>query len=599
MINFIKKYPLILMFFLSAFILSAPTPNEATKELLEQLPPDQREAMLKKMNESKKLTREIEEAFDDDHQLVERLEFKELEECDDCIYGYSLFRFSPSTFAPANQIPISSTYALGPGDQIKVVLYGNDQAETTEYISREGTLDIPLLGPVSLANLTFDSAVNLVNKKVEKELIGTKISLSLTELRSISIYVLGEAYMPGAYTVSGLSTVTNALFVSGGVKKTGSLREIGIKRNGKTVQSYDFYNLIVNGDTRSDFRLEDGDTIFVPFIENKVRVGGAFKRPFLYEFIEGETLKEAIQLSGGFKSGARINPRIEISTLDRKLGERRIFYLSANDKDLSYKLSDGDVINVSESSKYNSHVIEISGEVKNPGSYSISEGDTILDALNKAGGFTDYSYSEGAVFTRKQVAKQQKEAFERSADSLEKTIINAITQGSIKQIGEFTLSPFTSLIEKLREQEPIGRQVVDFDILKLKSDPYANFRLMDGDSIFIPRRPDSVSVVGEVLNPSTLRYKPESNLSKYIQMAGGLTDQSDKDKIFVIFPNGQSKVIKRNLFSERDSEVLPGSTIVVSRATRYSDAVDITQIIMPILADLATSAAAIAAISRN
>jgi len=597
MIKFIKKYPLVLIFFLSGFIFSAPT-SEATKDLLEQLPPDQREAMLKKINKSEKLTKEIDEAFDDDHQLVERLEFKELEECDDCIYGYSLFRFSPSTFAPANQIPISSTYALGPGDQIKVVLYGNDQAETTEYISREGTLDIPLLGPIALANLTFDSAINLLNKKVEKELIGTKISLSLTELRSITIYVLGEAYMPGAYTVSGLSTVTNALFVSGGVKKTGSLREIGIKRNGKTVHGYDFYNLIVNGDTSSDFRLEDGDTIFVPFIENKVRIGGAFKRPFLYEFIEGDTLKEAIQLSGGFKTGARLNPRIEISTLDRKLGERKIFYLSTNDKDLSYKLSDGDVINVSESSKYDANVIEISGEVKNPGSYSIAKGDTVLDALNKAGGFTQSSYSEGAVFLRKQVAKQQKEAFERAADSLEKTIINAITQGSIKQIGEFTLSPFTSLIEKLRNQEPIGRQVVDFDILKLKSDPYANFRLEDGDSIFIPRRPDSVSVVGEVLNPATLRYKPEANLGEYIKMSGGLSDQSDQDKIFIIFPNGQSKVIKRSLFSRRDSEVLPGSTIVVSRATRPTDAVSITQIITPILADLATSAAAIAAISR-
>ena len=238
--NFIKKYFLVLILFSGGIISAAPSADQA--ELLKQLPPDQREAMLKKMNEADDLNEDIEKAFDDDPQMVERKDLLEPEQCDDCIYGYSLFRFSPSTFAPANQIPISSSYALGPGDQIEMVLYGNEQAKGKAYISREGTLNIPLLGPVTLAGLTFDSAVDLLNRRLEKEVIGTKISLSLVKLRSITVYVLGEAYMPGSYTVSGLSTVTNALFVSGGVKKTGSLREIVIKRNGNTIHNYDFYN---------------------------------------------------------------------------------------------------------------------------------------------------------------------------------------------------------------------------------------------------------------------------------------------------------------------------------------------------------------------
>lgn len=594
MIKFIKLHLLILVLFSSSMVSSAP--SDAQNELLKQLPPDQREAMMKKMNKANKLNEDIEEAFDDDHGLVERQDLVETEKCDDCIYGYSLFRFSPSTFAPANQIPMSSTYALGPGDHLEILLFGNEQAKGKAYISREGTLDIPLLGPITLAGLTFNAAVDLLNQKIEKEFIGTKISLSLTKLRSITIYVLGEAYMPGSYTVSGLSSVTNALFVSGGVKKTGSLREIAIKRNGKIVHNYDFYNLIINGDTTSAFRLEDGDTIFIPFIENKVTMGGAFKRPFLYEFIEGDTLEEAIALAGGFKSEARINPRIEISTLDTKLGGRSIFNLSGEDRDLSFKLSDGDVINVSGYSQYSSKVIEITGEVINPGFYSLAEGDTVLDALNKAGGFTASSYSEGAVFLREQVAEQQRLAFNRSADSLEKTMVNIISQGFMKEIGEYTLAPIAALVKKLRNQEPIGRQVVDFDILKLKSDPYANFKVRDGDSIFIPKRPESVSVVGEVLNPATLRYRPGSNVSEYIKFAGGLNDQADKGGILVIFPNGEAKVIKRRFFS-RDSEILPGSTIVVSRHTRSFDAIAITQIVTPILADLATSAAAIAAFS--
>jgi protein involved in polysaccharide export with SLBB domain len=241
-------------------------------------------------------------------------------------------------------------------------------------------------------------------------------------------------------------------------------------------------------------------------------------------------------------------------------------------------------------------VIEISGEVNNPGSYSILPGDTVLDVINKAGGYSNLGYSEGAVFLREEVAKQQKEAFERSAEGLEQTIVNIVTSGAIDSITEFTLAPINTLIKKLREQKPIGRQVVDFDILKLKSDPYKNFKVRDGDSIFIPKRPESVSVVGEVLSSITLRYDSSLTVEDYIKMSGGLNDQADKDRIFVIKPNGQAEVIKRTFFN-RGSQVLPGSTIVVSRDTRPFDAVQITQIITPILADLATSAAAIAAIS--
>ena len=577
-------------------------PSASQKELLKQLPPDQRENIMGQMNKATDIQNSIDTVFEENKILIERPELEGLkegdEDCSECIYGYSLFKYSPSTFAPSNNIPVPNLYTLGPGDKIKTVLYGNQQLQVEEFISRDGSYNLPLLGPINLSGLTFTQASNLIAQRVASELIGTKVSISWSSLRSITVYILGEAYKPGVYTVSSLSTVTNALFASGGVSKIGSLRNIEIKRSGKSVHSYDFYNLILRGDTSSEFRLEDGDTIFIPFIENKVKIGGAFKRPFLYEFLEGETVEDVIRLAGGFKSGVSKSPRIEVNTIDRNTDKRRVFYLEGLNDLKNIVVNNSDAINVSESTRMAAEVIKVSGEVNYPGSYSIIEGDTILDIINKAGGYTDSSFSEGSVFLREQVVQQQKEAFIRSAESLEKTMVNIISSGTIEEITEFTLLPLTNLISRLKSQKPAGRQVVNLDYLNLKLDPYANFLVRGGDSLFVPRRPDSVAITGEVMNDTTLRYEPGKSLDEYLELAGGLNDQADKNRIFIILPNGQSKLIKRRLFSN-NSEILPGSTIVVTRSTRAFDGIGIAQIITPILADLSISAAAISNISNN
>ena len=156
--------------------------------------------------------------------------------------------------------------------------------------------------------------------------------------------------------------------------------------------------------------------------------------------------------------------------------------------------------------------------------------------------------------------------------------------------------PLSSLITKLRLEEPLGRMVVDLDSLKLRTDPIANFSVKHGDSLYIPKRPSFVSIVGEVLNATTVGFNPDLTVDQYIELSGGLNDAADKDKIFVILPNGKSQLVQRSLFRSR-TYILPGSTIVISRDSRPFDAISLTRIITPILADLATSAAAIAAIS--
>ena len=567
--------------------------------MLEQLPPDQRESIKEKLRVATGLQGEIEQAFEEVISLVKKPELKDLKDqdgyCSECIYGFNFFQFSPSTFAPSDDTPINSSYSMGPGDKLLVNYYGSDEKTEEVFVNREGIVVLPLLGPVNVTGMTYGEASKYIQDKAKSELIGTQINISIREVRSVGVYVLGEAYKPGKYLLSGLSTVTNALFISGGVNKKGSLRNIQIKRNNKTVATYDFYDFLLKGSLDSEVTLQDGDIIFIPFIENSVIMGGAFKRPHRYEFKEGETLRDVVELAGGFDTEVMDGSRIELSTLDRSASTRSLTYLNLA-KDAKKLIKDGDVLNVSFTSGLTPQSITLTGEVKNPGEYSIRPGETILEIINRAGGYTDEAYFQGAVFLRKAVAKSQKEAFARSADQLENTIVDVITNNAGSSISESTLVPLSNLITKLRLEEPPGRMVVDLDTLKLKTDPIANFPVKNRDSLFIPERPSFVSIVGEVLNATTVGFNPDLSVDEYIDLAGGLNDAADRDKIFVILPDGKSQLVKRSLFSS-STYILPGSTIVITRDSRPFDAISLTQIITPILADLATSAAAIAAIS--
>jgi len=576
--------------------------TEEQKALLESLPPDQRSSVMAKMETANSIEGDLEEIFENEQSLIERPDYKALselerdrtEECSNCIFGYEFFKYAPTTFAPVNNLPISTDYLLGPGEKLKVSLYGNTSLELESFISRQGTLFIPSLGPISINGLTFGDARELIQERVQNELIGTKASITLSEVRSINVYMLGEVYQPGKYTLSGLSSVSNALIVSGGVNESGSLRNISIKRDDQIIATYDFYEFLLKGSLKNDVKLLDGDVVFVPFIEDTVRVGGAFKRPANYEVIKNETVKDVIFLAGGFTQEVPPDAEIELSYYDDLEGKR--IYKTLKKDELDVAVSGESSINVASNPKYRIETIKLTGEVNKPGEYSIRPGDKILDIINRAGGYTSNSYSEGGIFLRQTVAELQKQAFIRSADDLEDTIVDIVTKGALEDITEFTLTPISRLISRLRSEAPVGRMVVELDYLALKNNPALNFQVQDGDHLHIPKRPNSISVVGEVLYSSTLGFDPTKEVEEYIELSGGLKDSADKDKIFVILPDGRSSLVKRSLFSSKNI-LIPGSTIVVSRDPRPFDAINLTQIITPILADLATSAAAIAAIS--
>jgi protein involved in polysaccharide export with SLBB domain len=572
--------------------------SPAQMSMLEQLPPDQRASIMGKMESASTLQEEIEETFEEANSLVAKPELIDLEDseeyCSECIYGFNFFQYSPTTFAPVDSSPVNSSYIIGPGDKLEVNFYGSKERKVKANVNREGKVVLPFIGPINFLGKTYAEAKAHLSKKVANELIGVDVDVSLIKTRSIGVYILGEAYKPGRYVMSGLSSISNALFVTGGVSEQGSLRNIQIKRDNKVISTYDFYDFLLKGSTESDVVLQDGDVIFIPFIENSVSLGGSFKRPYRYEILEGETVEDAIFLAGGFNSRVHGTPNLELSSIDPITAKRILTYIDQT-KDLDKILKNGDVLNISSVAGLEPRTIKLTGEVANPGEYSIQSGDRILDIISRAGGYSSEAYFQGAVFLRQDVAKSQEIAFERAADELENTIVDIVTQDSIK-VGEFTLLPISNLIKKLREEKPLGRMVVNLDVLALKSSPLANFIVQNGDELYLPRRPSSVSIVGEVLNSASVGFNPELTVDGYIALAGGLKDSADKNKIFVILPDGKSQLVKKSLFSS-NSDVMPGSTIVISRDSRPFDAISLTQIVTPILADLATSAAAIAAIS--
>ena len=514
---------------------------------------------------------------------------QEIEECKKCIFGYEMFQSVPTTFALSSNVPVPTSYRLAPGDKIKVEYFGNSNDKKEGYISRTGIFNLPLLGPIALAGLEFDKAQKLLSNKVEQELIGTEVYLSLSEMRSINVYVVGSAYKPGSYTISSLSTLTNLIFASGGPNEEGSLREIELRRNGSLLTTFDFYDLILFGDTKDNFRLQEGDSVVFPLINNKVRIEGSVQRPGFFEILSGETLEDLIKFSG---LQNRNSSRYQYSRYSLEKDVREVEILNSLSP---ITLQDGDSINVFTNKNFTENNVLIKGEVLYPGYYDISQGENILDIINKAGGFSEEAYPEGAVFTRESIKEQQKSSFLRNADSLERSLIDAVTSGS--EINQEAYTAILSFIERIRELEPIGRQVVSVDSYSLRSDPRLNFRLQDGDSLFIPKRSTSINVVGEVLNTATHIFNDELTVNEYIELSGVNTKGADLSKIFIILPNGQSILHENKLFlGQSSNDILPGSTIVISRNPDPFDWLKVASVVTPILSDLAVSAAAIAAI---
>lgn len=296
-------------------------------------------------------------------------------------FGYSLFEAVPSTFAPATDIPVPPEYKIGPGDTVDVQLFGQKNRQYSLVVNRDGTINFPDIGPVNVIGLDFQELKQQLLDRVADSLIGTSAAISMGALRSIRVFVLGDAREPGSYTVSGLSTVTNALLLSGGVSEIGSLRNVQLKRDGRLIQTLDLYDLLIKGDTSTDARLQSGDVIFVPPIGETVGVGGYVKRPAIYELKNERTATQLVRLAGGltadaFPGGARverITPNWERAYLNLDL---------ATDAGRQNVLANGDILLVPPVLERYRGGVRLAGHVLRPGDFEWREGLRLADVVD-------------------------------------------------------------------------------------------------------------------------------------------------------------------------------------------------------------------------
>jgi polysaccharide export outer membrane protein len=214
-------------------------------------------------------------------------------------FGYDLFKESTSGYSPVNDVPVPADYVVGPGDRLNVQLFGSQNRNLRLVVDRDGRVSFPELGPISVGGRRFQAVAAEIEGRVSRQMIGVRASVSMGDARSIRVFVMGEANRPGSYAVSGLATITSALYAAGGVKPIGSLRDVQLKRNGAVVRRIDLYDLLLRGDTSDDAQLLSGDVIFIPPVGATVAVDGEVNRPAIYELHGNTSVDDIVRLAGG------------------------------------------------------------------------------------------------------------------------------------------------------------------------------------------------------------------------------------------------------------------------------------------------------------
>lgn len=296
------------------------------------------------------------------------------------LFGRDIFQNTLDSFRPATDIPIPANYIMGPGDTLVIQLYGKENLAHSLVLNREGQIQFPQIGPVTLAGLTFSQAQKVIEQIVSEQMIGVKASVTMGALRTIRVFVLGEVKRPGSFTVGSLATMTNALFASGGITDVGSLRNIQLKRAGELITTLDLYTLLLNGDTSKDARLLPGDVIFVPPLGKTVGITGQVKRPATYEIRDEATINTLISLSGGLTN----NAYLPISYLVRhdNFGERTLINIDLSTPEGKlYELRDGDLLSIASKLEFINNQVTLSGHVKRPGPRSWGQGLRFTDLI--------------------------------------------------------------------------------------------------------------------------------------------------------------------------------------------------------------------------
>ncbi|WP_411293029.1 SLBB domain-containing protein [Vibrio coralliilyticus] len=296
-------------------------------------------------------------------------------------FGYDVFSGSPLDFTPVEHLPVPHDYIIAPGDEVRIQLYGKSYSDLKLKIDREGKLNIPEYGPEYVAGQTFSELKNYVASLIQRKSIGVEAVISLSAMRTMQVFVTGDVKQPGAYNVNGLTTLSQALIAAGGIKLTGSLRNIKVKRLGKTVVTFDAYDLIVNGNSSRDIRLQAGDSILVPAKQADIVVKGEVLRPAHYELNSDSRLNSLINIAGGALPNAYLS-KVSVKRRSAK-GIEQLTLDMSSPHGKNFKLQPGDEVSLLSVGDKLENAIALRGELFRQGAYQFIEGLKISDVISR------------------------------------------------------------------------------------------------------------------------------------------------------------------------------------------------------------------------
>jgi polysaccharide export outer membrane protein len=373
------------------------------------------------------------------------------------LFGLSLFRSQTSEFVPSLDGPVDANYRLGPGDQLVLILTGEVELAHTLDVTREGFIVIPQVGQIGVANLTLAQLEDLLFARLARSYSGvrrgadapTKFSLSVSRLRAIQVFVTGDVVRPSSYRISSASTAMTALYAAGGPTENGTMRDVSVRRAGRVVATLDVYDYLLRGDNAKDARLENGDVVFVRPHGPRVRVSGEVLRAATYELREGETIRDALTVAGGFRPTAQTQ-RIQLQRIvppaDRTAGGRDRTVIDVTGgraiADLpSLSVSAGDEIRVFAVSDRVRNAITLEGHVWTPGRQALTPGLTLSQALRNAGGLKPDGYL-GQVLVSRLRADSTRLQLRATLRDTTGTVINDLALEEDDQIRVFSLTEF-------------------------------------------------------------------------------------------------------------------------------------------------------------
>ncbi len=315
-------------------------------------------------------------------------------------FGYEFFQeTSVQVFSDRKDIPVPIDYVVGPGDEVRIMLWGRVNSQYSLIVDRDGRITIPQIGPIAVAGMTFEKMSQQIIKMAE-QMVGANIDIAMGSLKTTPILVLGDVRRPGSYTVGSFATITDALLLAGGPNDIGSMRNVQLKRNGRLVTTFDLYHLLLKGDRSRDLVIRAGDVIFVPVTGPQVGIAGNVKRPAIYEFKDRHDLGGLFELAGGILPTADTQ-QIQVSRIQKN--DRQVV-VDIDDKNLNrsktVKLQDGDLVKVFSIVDRDRNAVYLEGNVKRSGKYQYKVGMRIGDVIKNSADLLDETFMDYALIKR-------------------------------------------------------------------------------------------------------------------------------------------------------------------------------------------------------